>query len=103
MYILAPNQAEIAERREVLAMKRLSYIIHRFFEMLVSIISRTFNALVLGGSTHQTTSARMYIENWPRGQKIINAVFFWEEDHCRRAWDLEVYHARRTLEMARES
>lgn len=79
---------------------RAGYIAYRFFEMAVSIISRTFNAAVLGGSTHQTTSARVYIEDWPRAQRLINALFFWEEDHCRAAWEIEVFHAEKTLERA---
>ena len=81
-------------------MNRALYILFRFAEMSVSIVSRTFNAAVLGGSTHQTTSARMHIEQWPRGRRIINALFWWEADHCARAWEIEVYHAKRTLEKA---
>ncbi len=81
-------------------MKRAGYIAYRFFEMFVSILSRTFNAAFLGGSTHQTTSARAFIENWPRAQLWINALFFWEEDHCRTAWETEVFHAEQTLQRA---
>jgi len=81
-------------------MKRAAYIFWRFLEMAVSILSRTFNAAILGGSTHQTTSARFHIENWTRGRRIVNAFFFWEADHCKRAWEIEVFHAARTLEMA---
>lgn len=83
-------------------MWRALYIVYRIFEMLVSIASRAFNAAILGGSTHQTTSARFYIENWPRGQRFTNAVFFWEQNHCKLAWEIELYHAKRTLELAME-
>lgn len=79
---------------------RAAHIAYRFVEMSVSIVSRTFNAAVLGGSTHQTTSARMHIEGWPRGKRIVNSFFPWEDDHCAKAWEIEVYHAKRTLEKA---
>jgi hypothetical protein len=81
-------------------LRRLAYVLWRILETLVSVASRTFNALALGGSTHQTTSARMHIEDWPRGKWIINAVFFWEDDHCQKAWEMEVRSARRTLELS---
>lgn len=90
-------------------MIRPLYIILRVFDMLVSVFSRALNAFVLRGSTHQTTSARMYIEQWPRGERIIDAIFWPYErlihgrhDHCRRAWEQEVGHAIRTLEKAGE-
>lgn len=76
------------------------YIAYRVGDMLVSLLSRFINAAFLGGSTHQTTSARMHIENWPRGRRIINALFFWQADHCAWAWQKEVAEARRTLDRA---
>lgn len=81
-------------------MTRAGYILYRIFEMLVSLGSRAFNAFVLGGSTHQTTSARFYIEGWPVGCAIVNGLFFWEDNHCRIAWEREVNEARRTLDRA---
>jgi hypothetical protein len=82
-------------------MPRPLYIAYRFAEMLVSIISRTINAVFFGGSTHQTTSARAFIEPWPRRHRFINALFFWQDDHCRWAWEREVDQARKTLERAK--
>lgn len=82
-------------------MPRGLYILYRVAEMLVSLVSRFINAAVFGGSTHQTLSARAYIEPWPRLHRIINAVFFWQDDHCRWAWENEVEEARKTLARAR--
>ena len=76
------------------------YIAYRIGEMAVSLISRFINAAFLGGSTHQTTSARAHIEDWPRGKRFINALFFWQEDHCRFAWEREVDAAKTTLRRA---
>lgn len=76
------------------------YVIARLVVMLVSVGSRFFNAAFLGGSTHQTTSARAHIETgrgWRIARRVINAFFFWENDHCRAAWESEVHHARKTL------
>jgi len=82
-------------------MPRPLYILYRLAEMLVSILSRIINAVFFGGSTHQTTSARAHIEPWPRRKRIINALFFWQADHCKWAWEREVEEARKTLERAR--
>lgn len=84
-------------------MPRFAYIGYRVLEMLISLFSRFLNAAVLGGSTHQTTSARAHIETgraWRIGRAIINAVFFWQEDHCRWAYWREVEEARKTLAQA---
>ena len=79
---------------------RSCYILYRVAEMFVSLLSRFINAAFFGGSTHQTTSARAYVEGWNTRRKLINALFFWEEDHCRMAWEMEVEEARRTLRKA---
>ena len=38
---------------------------------------------------------------WARRERVINALVFWERDHCARAWAAEVARANRTLEMNR--
>jgi hypothetical protein len=84
-------------------MIRPLYIAYRVAEMAVSLLSRFINAALLGGSTHQTTSARAYIEPMPRLRVVINAIFFWQENHCRWAWENEVTEAKRTLARAKVS
>jgi len=79
------------------------YIIARFGEALFSSVSRLANASLLGGSTHQTISSRAHIEaygseRWANAEKWINRLFFWQEDHCRWAWNYEVDNAIKTLE-----
>lgn len=78
------------------------YIAARLAEALVSAFSRFMNAALLGGSTAQSVSARAYIDGmtdpvWARRRRIINSLFFWQEDHTRSAWESEVANARRTL------
>lgn len=77
------------------------YIAYRVAEMAISLISRFINAAFLGGSTHQTTSARCHIEGWVWGKRIINTLFFWQADHCEWAWLREIEEARNTLARAR--
>lgn len=82
------------------SMPRPLYIAYRVAEMAVSLFSRFLNAALFGGSTHQTTSARAHIEPWPKRKAIINAIFFWQDDHCEWAWHREVEQAKKTLQRA---
>jgi hypothetical protein len=84
-------------------MNRLAYIPYRLIYDLVSLISRMINAIVFGGSTAQTLSARAYIDGqdsafWERIGQGINLIFFWQENHIADAWASEVERARYTLE-----
>ena len=79
------------------------YIALRFSEAVASSVSRMVNASLLGGSTHQTVSSRAHIEaytspRWAVAEKCINRLFFWQDDHCRWAWEYEVENAIKTLE-----
>jgi len=56
-----------------------------------------------GGSRYQTLSSRSYIDSrtsyeWDNRRKRINKVFFWQENHCKLAWESEVLRAKRTLQ-----
>lgn len=48
---------------------------------------------ILGGYPDESLSARAFRwdrdgrRRWPK--KIINAMFFWQRDHCRSAWHCE--------------
>jgi len=83
-------------------LSRPLYILARFAEMLISSGSRVINAAVFGGSTHQTTSARAYIDGktnakWAKRRKIIDRLFWFTPNHCESAWAAEVEAARKTL------
>lgn len=83
-------------------LSRLLYVWGEIVYFTLSLFSRCLNALVFGGSMHQTLSARTHIEArhcpvWKRREKFINHLFFWEEDHCAAAWHDEVARARKTL------
>jgi hypothetical protein len=73
-----------------------------------SLLSRAINAFVFNGSTAQTTSARAHIEAphdpvWDRRRRLINKLFFLEEDHCAEMWEREVERARYVLSRLEKS
>lgn len=84
-------------------MNRALYIPYRIVFDLVSLFSRMLNAIFFNGSTAQTLSARAYLNGrdsrfwWVMG-RIINALFFWQEDHVKAAWEAEVERARHVLQ-----
>jgi len=85
-------------------MRRVGYILLRIASDLVSILSRAINAFVFKGSTAQTLSARCHLEapsspEWARRRRFVNAIFFWQDDHCLIAWEQEVERARYVLEV----
>lgn len=84
-------------------MNRALYILGRFANDIGSLLSRAVNAIIFNGSTAQTLSARAYIDGrdsraWAIGGKVINAIFFWQEDHIRSSWEKEVDRARYVLQ-----
>ncbi|WP_190305674.1 hypothetical protein [Roseicitreum antarcticum] len=82
--------------------QQVGHVAYEVAYAITSILSRMINAL-LRGSMHQTTSSRAYVESqhsagWARGRRAINALFFWQNDHCAEAWASEVNRARKVLE-----
>lgn len=87
-------------------MPRPIYILYRLAESLLASLSRFGNAAFFAGSTHQTISARCWIEGqqspkWARRRRLVDALFFFQPEHCRGAWEAEVSNASKTLERNR--
>jgi len=83
-------------------MNRILYILYRVKTDIVSLISRFLNAFIFGGSTSQTLSARSYLEGhkcsrWRKIGRVINYIFFWQDNHIEWAWQQEVTRAEYTL------
>ena len=61
---------------------------------LLVLLDRAINAL-LGGSFHETLSARAHRLDvrdhpyWGWTARFINALFFWQDDHCKAQWEYE--------------
>jgi len=57
-------------------------------------LTQLLNTL-LGGFPDETTSSRMWrwhLQGKPKGTifaAVIDAIFFWQEDHCRKAYEAE--------------
>lgn len=69
----------------------------RLFKLAIS-IDQLFNTL-LSGYPDETLSARTYrmavLEKEPKRRwrfmyKLVNSIFFWQEDHCKHAFQFEV-------------
>lgn len=82
----------------MIRLPRPIYIAARVVEMVFLLLSQTLNAIT-GGSTRQRFSARCHIEQLA-ARRIVNAMFFWQADHCRAAWETEIHDARKTLARA---
>lgn len=69
--------------------------------------SRGINVFIFFGHASATTSARSHVEYWLRGKwnkrrAFINALFFWQKDHCELDFAARVKRAHETLEIARQ-
>ena len=64
--------------------------------------SAMVNTILFGGDMFTSTSARAHLEQahpaWRNRRKFINAVFFWQADHCKRAWEADYARALRKVQ-----
>ena len=67
-----------------------------------SLLSRALNVLVFFGEANMNLSARAYIRRkegsrfWSLSERFINALIFWDEDHCEKVWLNRKRRARET-------
>jgi len=94
-------------------MRRFGYILLRIASDLVSLGSRATNAFVYGctplkrGRLPQHGAdpvRRCHLEaphspGWARRRCFVNALFFQQEYHCRKAWGDDVTSARYVLSL----
>jgi len=64
---------------------------------LASVGSQFLNVLIFNGHPSESISGKAYrlgvIEGWPwqyKAMKLIDLLFFWENQHCKRAHLLDV-------------
>jgi hypothetical protein len=50
-------------------------------------------------NANESISGRAYRQQW-RIQKVINLLFFWQENHCKNAYELDLGRARASLDEA---
>jgi len=68
---------------------------------LAVLFSQTMNVLFLKGHHDVTVSARCYVNRhkpyWRKAYKIINALFFFQRNHCRASFETDVLFARKVI------
>ncbi|MEY2909072.1 MAG: hypothetical protein RLZZ602_1595 [Pseudomonadota bacterium] len=73
----------------------------QYFLNLSVLISQSINVIFLAGHPDQTVSARAYANQdqpaWLFVQDMINAVFFWQDNHCRTSYLEDITRARALL------
>jgi len=52
--------------------------------------SQLMNVIIFNGDPNESTSGRVYRENVTWAVKFINAIFFWQSNHCRGAYEKDM-------------
>lgn len=72
-----------------------------YFGGIATWLSQGANKILLNGSPDMTISARCHINQhrpgWRTARKIINQLFFWQDDHCARSFASDAAYARKIL------
>jgi len=63
-----------------------------YFINIAASISQFFNVLVFNGHPDESISARCWRED-REIYKVINKIFFWEDNHCRNAHMMDINRA----------
>jgi len=66
-------------------------------------VDQVFNTLVGNGWADETLSARAYRNHnkskpWAVGMKVIDFIFFWQQNHCQIAHQREVTRSQLPVE-----
>lgn len=49
--------------------------------------SQLMNVIIFNGDPNESTSGRVYRENIKWAVTLINTLFFWQNNHCRGAYE----------------
>jgi len=67
-------------------------------------LSQGINCALLSGNPDMTLSARCYLNRhkprWRTAYRIINRLFFWQQDHCQRSFRSDVVYAIYVLKVS---
>jgi len=79
----------------------LAYIIRELAHGIAHTASAMLNTIVFGGDMFTSTSARAHLEQahpaWRNRRRFINALFLWQDDHCKSAWQSDYERALRKV------
>lgn len=86
-------------------MKKLFHILRELAHGISHTCSAILNTVAFGGDMFTSTSARAHLEQdhpaWVNRRKFINALFFWQDDHCKGAWETDYNRALQKVEKNR--
>ena len=85
--------------------KKAKGIIVIWFSNLIITLSQAVNSIVLFGDPNETVSARAWRARrdsklWAAVVKVIDTVYFWEEDHCLVSHLADVAFAKSVLQQS---
>lgn len=64
--------------------------------------SAMLNTVAFKGDMHTSTSAAAHMRQshpaWANRRRFINALFFWQDDHCKVAWEADYARALRKVQ-----
>jgi hypothetical protein len=67
-------------------------------------LSQGANCILLGGHHDCTVSARCYLQReqagWSLAYRVVNALFFWQADHCYESFQRDVEWAKQVIARA---
>ena len=73
---------------------------HSYLPGIAALVSQTANHCLLypwGGHHDMTVSAHVYtkrhLPRWRTAYRVINGIFFWQDDHCRESFMADVAFA----------
>lgn len=85
-------------------LSRVAYFIRETSFRVGHFCSGFCNMVFFSGHIHQSISARAHVSaprspKWSQRCRLINRIFFWQEDHCAKARRDEVERAKLTLSL----
>jgi hypothetical protein len=70
----------------------------QWFTGIMAWVSQGLNVIFLRGSQDMTVSARCHVlqdrPGWKQARRVINGLFFWQEDHCYSSFKSDLAYAR---------
>jgi hypothetical protein len=79
-------------------MKKLLHIIREVAQGIAHTASAMLNTIFFGGDMHTSTSAAAHLKQahpaWANRRRFINALFPWQADHCKSAWQADLARAK---------
>lgn len=68
---------------------------------IATLFSQAINTIFLLGTPDMTVSARCYINRdkpyWRVAYKVINAIFWFQTDHCRESFEDDIKYAEEVM------